>query len=51
MSELPFEWRVSKELVPYPDAVEEMEKRVALIESGDAPELIWLLSRGQKGAY
>src|SRR5580658_959535 len=37
------EWRVSSAPVPYPEAVVEMEKRVALIEAGTAPELIWLL--------
>jgi lipoyl(octanoyl) transferase len=37
------EWRVSKEPVDYPAAVEEMEKRIALIEKGNAPELLWLL--------
>jgi lipoyl(octanoyl) transferase len=44
MNKMPeFEWRVSKSPVPYPEAVDEMEKRVAAIESGAAPELIWLL--------
>lgn len=42
MGESP-EWRVSKEPVPYPTAIEEMEKRVAEIEGGKAPELVWLL--------
>jgi len=42
MAEMP-EWRVSKEPVSYPAAVEEMEKRVAAIEAGGASELIWLL--------
>jgi lipoyl(octanoyl) transferase len=37
------EWRVSPEPVAYLDAVAEMESRVAAIESGTAPELIWLL--------
>ena len=37
------EWRVSKQPVPYPIAIEEMEKRVAEIENGKAPELVWLL--------
>ena len=39
----PPEWRVSKAPVPYPIAIEEMEKRVAAIEAGTAPELVWLL--------
>lgn len=39
----PPEWRVSEAPVAYPDAVEEMEKRVAAIEAGEAPELFWLL--------
>ena len=37
------EWFHSKELVPYPDAVTEMEDRVAAILSGTADEAIWLL--------
>jgi lipoyl(octanoyl) transferase len=37
------EWRLSEEPVAYQDAVSEMEKRVAAITSGEAPELIWLL--------
>jgi lipoyl(octanoyl) transferase len=37
------EWRVSRELVPYPVAVEAMETRVEAILRGDAPELLWLL--------
>lgn len=37
------EWRVEGGLVPYLDAVKEMEKRVAAIIAGDAPELIWLV--------
>jgi lipoyl(octanoyl) transferase len=37
------EWRVSDGLVPYTDAVAFMEARVAAIEAGTAPELIWLL--------
>jgi lipoyl(octanoyl) transferase len=39
----PIEWRVSRGLVPYPDAVAEMEARVAAIRAGEAPELVWLL--------
>jgi lipoyl(octanoyl) transferase len=37
------EWRVSDQLVPYDDAVEAMEARVARIAEGAAPELVWLL--------
>jgi lipoyl(octanoyl) transferase len=37
------EWRVSKVIVPYEDAVASMEKRVEAIYRGDEPELIWLL--------
>jgi lipoyl(octanoyl) transferase len=38
-----FEWSVSSQLVPYTEAVEAMEQRVAEIEAGKAPELFWLL--------
>lgn len=37
------EWRVSDRPVPYPDAIAEMETRVAGIIAGTADELIWLL--------
>jgi lipoyl(octanoyl) transferase len=37
------EWRISDELVPYPEAVSLMEARVAAIRAGTAPELVWLL--------
>lgn len=37
------EWRISDGLVPYADAVTEMEDRVARIIAGEADELIWLL--------
>ena len=36
-------WRISEGRVPYQEAVDFMERRVALIRSGAAPELIWLL--------
>ena len=39
----PVEWRVSEALVPYPDALAQMEKRVEAIIAGNAPELVWLL--------
>ncbi len=37
------EWRVSQELIPYPDALSVMETRVTEIEKGAAPNLLWLL--------
>ncbi len=37
------EWLVSPEPIGYPQALDIMERRVAAIESGEAPELIWLL--------
>jgi lipoyl(octanoyl) transferase len=37
------EWRVSEGLVPYRDALAEMEARVAAVRADDAAELIWLL--------
>jgi lipoyl(octanoyl) transferase len=37
------EWRISDAPVPYPQAVTEMESRVAEIAAGKAPELVWLL--------
>src|SRR6266513_302332 len=37
------EWRISDAPVPYPEAVDAMEQRVAAITKGDAPELVWLL--------
>ena len=39
----PVEWRTSTELVAYPEAVAEMDARVAAIITGQAPELVWLL--------
>jgi lipoyl(octanoyl) transferase len=39
----PVEWRITDEPVPYPEAVAEMEARVAAIRAGTAPELVWLL--------
>ena len=44
MSELPQpEWRVSPGLMPYADALVEMEARAASVATGSAGELIWLL--------
>ena len=37
------EWRVSPGLVPYPEALAEMEARAQAIREGSAPELVWLL--------
>jgi len=37
------EWRVSDGLVPYPEALAEMEARAAAVRSGTADELVWLL--------
>jgi len=39
----PVEWRVEEGLIPYPEAVATMERRVAAIRAGDAPEEAWLL--------
>jgi lipoyl(octanoyl) transferase len=37
------EWRISTTPVDYREAVDEMERRVAAIREGTAPELVWLL--------
>jgi lipoyl(octanoyl) transferase len=37
------EWRCSDQPVPYDDAVAEMERRIAAVRAGSAPELVWLL--------
>ena len=37
------EWRVSEDLVPYPEALAFMEDRAAAIRDGTAGELVWLL--------
>src|SRR5512138_1603994 len=39
----PVEWRTSTTPVPYEEALAEMERRVAAIITGEAPELVWLL--------
>ncbi len=36
------EWRISDELIEYPQALEEMEERVKAIRAGEAPEMVWL---------
>jgi len=37
------EWKISPSLVPYPEAMEAMEARVAAIQAGTASEMVWLL--------
>lgn len=37
------EWRISEDLVPYEEAVREMEDRAGAIAEGRARELVWLL--------
>lgn len=39
----PLEWRVEVDVVPYPEAVAEMENRAARIRRGETGELVWLL--------
>ena len=39
----PVEWAVADALVPYDEAVAEMEARVAAIAEGRAPERVWLV--------
>ncbi|KPF44154.1 lipoyl(octanoyl) transferase LipB [Rhizobium sp. AAP43] len=39
----PVRWRISDGLVPYENAVAEMEREVAAIAEGRADELVWLL--------
>jgi lipoyl(octanoyl) transferase len=39
----PVRWRISEGLVPYEQAIEEMEREVAAIANGEADELVWLL--------
>jgi lipoyl(octanoyl) transferase len=43
MSGREIEWRVSEGLTPYPQALQAMEARVAAIQAGEQPELVWLL--------
>ncbi|HWJ76231.1 MAG TPA: lipoyl(octanoyl) transferase LipB [Kaistia sp.] len=40
---LPVEWVIADAPVAYPDAIAEMEARVALIAAGEAPERVWLV--------
>ena len=37
------EWQVSKGLVPYREALAEMERRAAAVRDDSEPELVWLL--------
>jgi lipoyl(octanoyl) transferase len=39
----PVEWTISDGLIPYPEAVAEMEARAAAIAAGEAVERVWLL--------
>lgn len=42
-SKTPVEWAVSAGKTPYPAASEAMERRIAEIRAGTAPEMVWLL--------
>ena len=42
-SALPVRWEIAADLVPYEAAVARMEREVAAIAKGEAPELVWLL--------
>ena len=42
-SALPVRWEIAAGLVPYDEAVARMEREVAAIANGEAPELVWLL--------
>lgn len=37
------EWKISQHLVAYPDALQEMDRRVRHVQSGEKEELVWLL--------
>ncbi len=37
------EWKITTDPVPYPEAVEAMERRVAAIRQGEGREMAWLL--------
>jgi len=43
MTAAKIEWRQTPGLVPYPEALAEMEARAAAIREGGADELVWLL--------
>lgn len=42
-SKSPLQWRVSDTLVSYPEALAEMDARVAQMETGESGEMVWLL--------
>jgi lipoyl(octanoyl) transferase len=42
-SALPVRWEIAADFVPYDEAVARMEREVAAIAKGEAPELVWLL--------
>lgn len=42
-SALPVRWEIAAGLVPYEAALARMEREVAAIAKGEAPELVWLL--------
>ncbi len=42
-SEIPVQWQSAENPVHYPDAVSDMEKRVADIAAGEACERVWIL--------
>ena len=44
------EWRISEWPVPYEAAVAGMERRIAAIRDGSAPELVWLLEHPPRRA-
>ena len=39
----PVAWEIAQGLVPYPEAIERMDREAAAIARGDAPERVWLL--------
>ena len=43
MTAAKIEWRQTPGLVPYPEALAEMEARAAAIREGTAAEVVWLL--------
>ena len=42
-SSTPAEWVVAPGLIAYPDAIADMQERIAAIRAGAAPERVWLL--------
>src|SRR5689334_4243904 len=43
MTSIAPEWRIDDALTEYPDALATMQARVAAIQAGTAPELVWLV--------